>query len=157
MDARAIRSQLQNLATKMGRTLPDLQPARTPYNQQMPSEVEVQRRRIEESFDLFTAQDNQVFNGYQDQDSRPGHVLHQFSSSHTAETTQNPEATEQLYLEKMDGRVVVAEKYERQGDEWGHYVLVDDQGRLRADVVTVNPSLQTYQCEEWKFYGPGTR
>ena len=73
---------LHNLAGCMGISLPNVIPARTPYNQR---DFENHKERITDCFDTFARQDNQVFNGYQDLAPGKGHVLHQLSANHPAE------------------------------------------------------------------------
>lgn len=56
-----------------------------------------------------------------------------------------------------DGRITVAESLERGGEQWSHYVLIDDRGRLRADVKQVDIVNGSTTSEEWNFHGPGVR
>ena len=159
MDVGTVRNQLQGLADRMGLRLPAVEPNRIPYNKDFPGEADEQIQRMQESFQRFAEMDNQTFNGHPDLDATPGRIKHQYGGpAHTAEYTLADDGNEMNYLECNDSRAVVAEKVEHSGNEWNRYLLVDDRGRLRADVVTVvDGPQQSYTCEQWYFSGPGVR
>ena len=159
MDVGAVKNQLQGMADRMGLRLPAVEPRRVPYNRDCPGEADSQIGRMQESFQSFREMDNQTFNGHPDLNQTPGHIKHEYGGpAYTAEYTLSKDGNELNHLQTNNSQTVVAEKIEHTGNQWNSYLLVDDQGRLRADVVSVvDGPEKKYECEQWYFSGPGVR
>lgn len=149
MDLGGIHNRLTSLADKMGKTIPDLSEVRR-VKYDPSGHVEQAKDEFRSLLDM----DNKVFNGNQDVDARPNHVRHDFGSGHQAEFTVSEDGKKIEYEETFSGKKGVVETFDFDGTALTRCTLIDNNGRLSAEIVsTPDGTTENAIYENWYLSG----